>query len=127
MQSLSNSLFMIILICPITFEPLKMEGLCIKMVAVSKCLLDIFVQPLEFKLKVCTSNSSSFHFYFILVTYRAKIMKIVPVSKYIFDMSLSLCLNAWLPQINQCFLRKLDITCRTSGHLCKQMARNTLG
>ncbi len=45
---------MIIYICPITFEPLKIEGLCIEMVVISKHFV-IFFQPLELKLKICTS------------------------------------------------------------------------
>ncbi len=37
-----NILFMIIFICPSTFEPLKMEGLCIKMFVIPKLLCYIF-------------------------------------------------------------------------------------
>ncbi len=44
----------------------------------------IFVQPFKLKLNVCTTISSwLFYFNSILVAYRAKIMKIVSVSKYI--------------------------------------------
>ncbi len=75
---------MIIFICPITFEPLKMGGLCIKMVVIPSILCYIFVLRAELKLKDCTSISYwLFHFISILVAYRDKSMKLLSVSKYI--------------------------------------------
>ncbi len=83
LNKILNILFMIIFICPITFEPLKMGELCIKMVVIPNIFV-IFVQPLELKLKICISILSwLFHFNSILVACRANIMKIVSVSKYI--------------------------------------------
>ncbi len=69
---------------------------CIKMVVIPKNFILYFVQPLELKLKVCTS--------------RAKIMKIVSVSKYIY-MDITVILHVKSEEMDHwAYLTKADLT-----------------
>ncbi len=72
-----NILFMIIFICTITFEPLKMGGLCILKFVIPKHFMLYFCLTPWLKLKVCTSITYwLFYSKSIVVVYKGKAQKL---------------------------------------------------